>query len=144
MRPFFEAAIGIATWRMRYICGNAPIFSSCNWHCHWINFCLPFGPLGLHFGSQNPLREPCGPRLRQAHQKPNNKSRFRAPFWSTFGPQRRLQMRRVSNVCFGTLSGQVFESIGPPFRELLAIIFYTLWDQRGKVKTVLSLQSEPS
>ena len=43
-----------------------------------------------------------------------------------------------------TLSGQVFESIGPPFRELLAINFDTLWDQRGKVKTVLSLQSEPS
>ncbi len=45
---------------------------------------------------------------------------------------------------FETLSGEVFESIGPPFRELLATILETFWKQREQVKIVLSLQSEPS
>ena len=35
-------------------------------------------------------------------------------------------------------------SIGPPFRELLAIILETFWDQREKLKPVLSPESEPS
>ncbi len=43
-----------------------------------------------------------------------------------------------------TISRELFESIGPPFRELSAINFYTFWDQREKAKTVLPLQSEPS
>ncbi len=45
---------------------------------------------------------------------------------------------------FEILSREVFESIGPPFWELLATIFDTFWDQWGKVNTALSLQSEPS
>ncbi len=45
---------------------------------------------------------------------------------------------------FETLSGEAFESIGPPFRELLATILETFWEQREKVKHVLSCESEPS
>ena len=42
------------------------------------------------------------------------------------------------------LSGEVFESIGPPFEELLATILETFGDQRGKVKTGRSSRREPS
>ena len=45
---------------------------------------------------------------------------------------------------FETVSGEVFESIGPPFGELLATILDTFGGQREKVKTALSSQSEPS
>ncbi len=53
-------------------------------------------------------------------------------------------MSHVLIVFFETLSGEVFESIGPPFRELWATILETSWEQRGKVETVLSRESEPS
>ncbi len=45
---------------------------------------------------------------------------------------------------FETLSGELFESSGPPLWELWATFLETFWDQVWKVKTELSLQREPS
>ncbi len=65
-------------------------------------------------------------------------------FWPPSWLSKAIKNRTCFEHFFGSLSGEVFESLGPLFRELWATILETFWYQRGKVKTVLSLQSEPS
>ena len=55
------------------------------------------------------------------------------------GPKKQAEKTQV----FKTLSKQLFQSLGPPFWEVLGLIFGTFWDAGEYVKNVLGLEREP-
>ena len=59
------------------------------------------------------------------------------------GQQNGLKKRAEKTYVFKTLSKQLFQSLGPPFWEVLGLIFGTFWDAGEYVKNVLGLEREP-
>ncbi len=95
--------------------------------CHGIQFCLPFWSLGLHFG-------PVGPDCAR-----NTKNLKQILILSSIVDH--IWIPKATKVLLGS---RVKKQKPKWFWELWATFLDTFWDQVWKVKTELSLQSEPS